>query len=243
MKILTNHKYISSRRRLGSIFSFLGIGVLVAGFILTFTTDEGSQLSYLALFSLPLGWILSQVGLYFANRLIKRPIVHEAINEGLRKLGKYGHDSHLYHYVFPVSHLVLTPNGIMALIAKYQTGKVTAEGVQWRQKIGIFQRLFGQQVLGNPALEAENAVKQIAKWISHNVPELAEKELPIGAVIVFTANDVELDVSGSDIPAVHHTKLKGFWKQRHQDTPMEPEYFDMLLKALDAEAEKAGASD
>lgn len=243
MKILTNHNYVASRKRLGSIFSFLGIGVLIAGFILTFTAEEGSQLSYLSLFSLPLGWILSQVGLYFANRLIKKPIVHEAINEGLRKLGKFGKDSHLYHYIFPVSHVVLTPNGIMALVAKYQTGKVTADGLQWKQKIGIFQRLFGQQLLGNPALEAENAVKQIAKWISHNVPELAEKELPIGAAIVFTANDVELDVKGSDIPAVHHTKLKGFWKQRQQDSPMEPSYYDMLLEALDAEAERVGAAE
>ena len=68
MKILTNHNYVASRKRLGQIFSFLGIGVLVAGFILTFTAEEGSQLSYLSLFSLPLGWILSQVGLYFSAK-------------------------------------------------------------------------------------------------------------------------------------------------------------------------------
>ena len=243
MKILTNYNYIASRKRLGQIFSFLGIGVLLGGFILTFTAEEGSQLSYLSLFSLPIGWILSQVGLYFANRLIKKPVVHEAIDEGLRKVGKYGKDSHLYHYVFPIDHLVLTPNGVMALIAKYQGGKISAEGMQWKQKIGLFQRFFGQQTLGNPAAEAENAVKQIAKWISHNVPELAEQELPIGAVIVFTANDAELDVTSSDIPAVHHTKLKGFWKQRQQDTPMKPGQFEQLLAGFEAEAEKAGASE
>lgn len=243
MRTLTNDNYIASRKRLGQIFSFLGIGVLLAGFVLTFTAEEGSQLSYLALFSLPLGWILSQVGLFFANRLIKQPVVHEAINEGFRKVGKFGRDSHLYHYVFPVNHMVLTPNGIIALIGKYQSGKVSAEDMTWKQKIGIFQRFFGQQTLGNPAAEAENSVKQIAKWISHNVPDLAEQELPIGAVIVFTANDVELDVKASAIPAVHHTKLKGFWKQRQTDTPMNPGHFDMLLKAFDAEAEKVEASE
>lgn len=243
MKTLINYNYIASRKRLGQIFSFLGIGVLLGGFILTFTAEEGSQLSYLSLFSLPIGWILSQVGLYFANRLIKQPVVHEAIDEGLRKLGKFGRDSHMYHYVFPVNHMVLTPNGIIALIAKYQSGTITADDLDWKQKIGIFQRFFGQQTLGNPAAEAENSVKLIAKWISHNVPELAEQELPIGAVIVFTANDVELDVKKSAIPAVHHTKLKGFWKQRQTDTPMEQEQFDMLLKAFDAEAEKVDASE
>ena len=243
MKILTNEKYVASRKRFGSIMSFLGIGVLLGGFVLTFTAEEGTQLSYLSLLSLPLGWILSQFGLYFANRLIKKPIIHEAIDEGLRKLGKYGNDSHLYHYIFPVSHLVLTPGGIMALVAKYQTGNITADGVSWKQKIGLFQRFFGQQTLGNPALEAENAVKQIAKWISHNVPELAETELPIGAVIVFTANDVELNVQASDIPAVHHTKLKGFWKQRSQDKPMDPKQFELLLNAFNAEAEKVAPMD
>ncbi|MEM8860702.1 MAG: nuclease-related domain-containing protein [Chloroflexota bacterium] len=243
MRIVTNEKYVASRKRLGSIFSFLGIGVLLGGFILTFTAEEGSQLSYLSLFSLPIGWVLSQVGLFFANRLIKKPVIHEAIDEGLRKVGKYGEDSHLYHYVFPVNHMVLTPYGIIALIAKHQSGKVTADGVSWKQKIGFFQRFFGQQTLGNPALEAENAVKQIAKWISHNVPDLAETELPIGAAIVFTANDVELDVHGSDIPAVHHTKLKGFWKQRQQDTPMDDGAYNMLLEAFDGEADGKGALD
>ena len=216
---------------------------MLAGFVLTFTAEEGSTLSYLSLFSLPLGWILSQVGLYFDNRLIKQPVVHEAIDEGLRKLGKFGHDSHMFHYIFPINHVVLTPNGIMALVPKYQTGQITADDVTWKQKIGIFQRFFGQQTLGNPALEAENGVKQIAKWISHNAPELAEQELPIGAVIVFTANDVELDVKASAIPAVHHTKLKGFWKQRQTDTPMDPEHFELLLKAFNAEAEKVAASE
>ncbi|MFT5196218.1 MAG: hypothetical protein ACI9EW_003724 [Cellvibrionaceae bacterium] len=243
MRILTNEKYVASRKKIGSIFSFAGIGVLLGGFVLTFTAEEGSTLSYLSLFSLPLGWILSQVGLYFANRLIKKPIVHESIDEGLRKLGNVGNNFHLYHYIFPVNHLVLTPNGVMAIVAKYQSGSITADGVSWKQKIGIFQRFFGQQTLGNPALECDNQVKQIAKWISHNVPELAEQELPIASVVVFTANDVELDVTKSDIPAVHHTKLKGFWKQRKQDQPMNEEHFSLLLKAFDAEAEKCGALD
>ena len=243
MKILTNEKYIASRRRIGSIFSFAGIGVLLGGFILTFTAEEGSTLSYLSLFSLPLGWILAQVGLYFANRLIKKPVVHEAIDEGLSKLGKAGDNFHLYHYIFPANHLVLTPNGIMTIIAKYQSGKITADEFDWKQKIGLFQRFFGQQTLGNPASEAEYQVKQVAKWISHHVPELAEKELPIGSLIVFTANDVELDVSQSAIPAVHRTKLKGFWKQRKQDRRMDEEHFNLLQAAFDAEAEKIGASD
>ncbi|MFK7801775.1 MAG: nuclease-related domain-containing protein [Anaerolineae bacterium] len=243
MRILTNEKYVASRKKIGSVFSFAGIGVLLGGFVLTFTAEEGSTLSYLSLFSLPAGWLLSQVGLYFANRLIKQPVVHETLNEGLRKLGKVGADFHLYHYMSPVNHLMLTPNGVMAIVAKYQSGTITADEFKWKQKIGIFQRFFGQQTLGNPALESENQVKQIAKWISHNVPELAEQELPIGSVVVFTANDVELDVKGSAIPAVHHTKLKGFWKQRKQDQPMNQEHFDLLLKAFDAEAEKNGALD
>lgn len=243
MRILTNEKYVASRKKIGSIFSFTGIGVLLGGFILTFTAEEGSSLSYLSLFSLPAGWVLSQVGLYFANRLIKEPVVHVSLNESLRKLGKVGNDFHLYHYIFPANHMVLTPNGVMTIVAKYQSGTITADEFNWKQKIGLFQRFFGQQTLGNPALESENQVKQIAKWISHNVPELAEQELLIGSVIVFTANDVELDVQGSAIPAVHRTKLKGFWKQRKQDQPMNPEHYELLLQAFDAEAEKSGALD
>lgn len=243
MEIITNHSFINGRRRIGSTLSFVGIAVLVGGFLLTLNNTNPTYQT-LALVSLPLGFLISQGGIYFANRFVRPPTIADAIDQGFDRVGqKAGSGVTLYHYIMPVPHLILAPSGIIVIVPRFQGGKITADGYEWKQKLGFFQRLFGQQTLTNPAVEAETRIKQIAKWISHNVPELAEKELPIGAVIVMTRKDIEeLDLTNSTIPAMHYTKLKGFWKQRQQDPEKMPtDQYDMLKAAFDAEAEAKGA--
>ena len=242
MEIITNYQFIKTRQRLGSILSFIGIAVLVGGFLLTLNNTNQSYQT-LALISLPLGFAISQGGLYFANRFVRTPNTSDAIDQGFDRIGKKaGRGVRLYHYVLPTPHVILSPSGVIVIIPRFQGGTITADGYEWKQKLGFFQRLFGQQTLPNPAVEAESRIKQIAGWISNNVPELAETELPIAAIIVITRKEPDnLDLAKSTIPAVHYTKLKGLWKQSQQATDqMSEETYDQLQAAFDAEAEKKG---
>ncbi|MEM7799630.1 MAG: nuclease-related domain-containing protein [Chloroflexota bacterium] len=240
MKIIKNYSFMSGRRTLGTGLSFAGIAVLLAGFFFTFNETSGA-LRIFSLFSLPLGFIISQGGLYFANRYVRQPVIADAIDMGFDRIGNAGKGVRLYHYVLPVPHLILGPSGVIVIVPRFQGGDITADGYEWKQKLGLFNRIFGQQALPNPAVEAETRLKQLAKWISHNVPDLAETELPIGAIIVFTTKDSgTLDVRKSAIPAMHYTKLKGFWKQRQKDERLDQETYVMLQTAFDAEAEKKG---
>ena len=241
MTIIRNHNYIETRRKVGTGASFVGLGILIGGMILTFLNGNDPRYITISLFCLPLGWLFSQVGLYFANRFVRTPRLDQQIDEGLGK----AKGARLYHYVFPVPHVILSRAGIITIVSKYQSGDITVDGYNWKQtNIGIFRRMFGQENLGNPSLEAEYQLKQVAKFISQNVPELAEQELPIGAVIVFTTKDGgNLDLHKSDIPALHYTKLKGFWKQRSQEENLSPETYDLLLKAFEAEADRLGAEE
>lgn len=240
MKIIKNYKFINNRRNLGTALSFLGVVVLVIGFFLTLN-DSNTNLSVFALVSLPLGFAISQVGLYFANRFTRQPTVADAIDLGFDRIGKAGSGVRLYHYVMPIPHLILAPSGVIIVVPRFQGGNITADGYEWKQNVSIFQRIFGQQALPNPSIEAESRIKQLAKWISHNVPDLAETELPLGAIIVFTSKEQStLDLKNSAIPAMHYTKLKGFWKQRQKDTQLEESTYNALLEAFDAEAEKKG---
>lgn len=241
--ILRNDKLINNRRRLGITVSFIGMAVLIGGFILTLVNQDDATFSTIAFISLPLGWILSQVGLYFANRFVRSPRPDQRIDEGLSKLGKAGRDLRVYHHLLGVPHVILSRSGVLAVIAKYQSGDISADGGKWKQSgVGFFRRFFGQESLGNPTFEAENAIKKLAGFISREVPELAESELPLGAIIVFTLKGGgQLDLRQSVFPAMHYTKLNGFWKQRLQDEPLDDGVYEQLQEAFDRVAtEKTG---
>ncbi|MDJ0755798.1 MAG: hypothetical protein QNJ45_19890 [Ardenticatenaceae bacterium] len=241
--ILRNDKLINTRRRLGVTISFVGMGVLIGGFVLTLVNQEDTTFTTIAFISLPLGWLLSQVGLYLANRYVRAPRPDQRIDEGMNKLGKAGRNLRVYHYFLPVPHVILSPSGVIAVIAKYQGGDIVADGAKWKQTgVGFFRRFFGQESLGNPTLEAENAIKQLAGFIGRVAPDLAEQELPLGAMIVFTAKGGgHLDLNKSIFPALHFTKLTGFWKQRQQDPVMDDDTFQKLQVAFDQVAvEKSG---
>ena len=59
----------------------------------------------------------------------------------------------------------------------------------------------------------------------------------MGAIIVFTSKgNNELDLKGSDLPAMHFTKLKGFMRQRKSDAPLEEADYAALRAAFDEKA-------
>ena len=241
MTIIRNYNYIETRRKIGTGASFVGLGILIGGMILTFLNTNNPNYITISLLCLPLGWLFSQVGLYFANRFVRTPRLDQQIDEGLGK----AKGARMYHYVLPVPHVILSRAGVITMVSKYQSGDITVDGYTWKQtNIGIMRRMFGQENLGNPSIEAEYQLKQVAKFIGEHAPELADKELPIGAVIVFTTKDGgELDLRKSDIPAMHYSKLKGFWKQRSQEENLSQEEYDLLLKAFEAEADRLGAEE
>lgn len=233
MVIIRNEKHIANRRRIGLTTSLAGIAILIGGMIVSLISDPTTY-GLLPLLALPLGFLLSQVGLYFSHRYVRAPRPDERIDEGLRKAAK---GSRLYHYVLPIPHVLLSPGGVIAIVSKYQSGNIVADGYKWTQKGLGLRRFFGQENVGNPSNEAEYQIKQLAKYISRNVPELAEKEIPMSAIIVFTTKEGgELDLRNSTIPAMHYTKLKGFWKQRKNDVRLPESDFKALQAAFDAAA-------
>ena len=236
MTIFRNESFIDSRKKWGIALSVAGILVLLGGMISTFVADPNRYVLYTWL-TLPIGFLLSQVGLYFSHRYVRRPRPDERLDEGLDKVAK---DGRLYHYHLPAPHVLLSPAGPIVLVAKFQSGNITVQGDKWKQTGLGLRRVFGQESIGNPTAEAEYYVKQLAKFISQNAPELADQELPIGAIIVFTMkNGGTLDLAQSSLPALHYSKLKGFWKQRKQDKPLSPQTYQALRRIFDQAAGQA----
>lgn len=231
MIVTRDDKKIARFRTVGQVTSFAGMAALIGGMVLIFIGDP-EQVFYLQLAALLGGWALSQVGIYYANRYLRRPRPDEVLDEALDKVAK---DGRLYHYILPTPHVLLLPTGIVIFINKFQGGNISVVDDKWRQtKLGL-RRFFGQEGIGNPTKEAEHAIGLIANFLKKNAPEV--EEVPIGALIVFTFKGAqELDLKGSTLPAMHYTKLKGFLKQQKQSQKMSPANYEAIRTAFDKEA-------
>ncbi len=231
MIILRDEKRIARLKKISQYTSLGGMAALLGGLVLAFTATESSQIYTYQLLALLVGWILSQVGIYLAHRYVRTPRPDQILDEALAKAARNGR---LYHYILPTPHVLLTPEGVIVLVAKYQVGKISVEGDKWKQGgIGL-RRFFGQEGLGNPTKDTEIAVGALANFIRKNAPDVAE--LPIGALIVFTGKgSVELDVKNSTFPVMHYTKVKGFLKQQKR-TPLSPAVYQSLRAAFDKAA-------
>ncbi len=232
MIILRDEQRITRLATIAKWSNFVGMGALIAGLILAFTNvDSFANLVLYQLIALTTGWILSQIGIYLSHRYLRRPRPDEVLDEAVKKVAKNGR---LYHYLLPVSHVLLTPEGIILFIAKYQGGNISVAGDKWIQKGVGLRKFFGQEGLGNPTREAEARIDIMAKYLRKHAPDV--EEAPIGAMIVFTSKGVHnLDVKDSRIPAMHYTKVKGFMRQTKRP-PMPQADYEAIRAAFDEKA-------
>lgn len=204
MKILTNERLIRRNSRIGQIASLAGLLVLVGGMYLSFAYQDMVSMAWVALL---IGFALSQLGLYYGNRWGRRPRPDEHLNLALKSLD----DRHsIYHYRSPVPHLLVAPSGLWVLLPFHQIGKITYEKGRWRHKGGnVFQRylrLFAQEGIGRPDLDAPNTARVIQRYLKKNLPELDIPEPR--PILVFTSEKVELETDEAPIPTVALKKLK-----------------------------------
>jgi hypothetical protein len=223
-------------KQVGQWASLAGMLLLIGGLVMAFTALDGSanNIIFYQLLALLGGWMLSQIGIYLAHRYVRDPRPDQVLDMQVKKVAR---DGRFYHFLLPAPHVLLTPQGIIVFIAKFQSGNVTVQGDKWRQTgVGI-RRFFGQEGLGNPTREAESAVAAIANYLRKNAPSV--EEVPVAPVIVFTTKEAgELDLKGSTIPAVHYAKLKNFLRQqRGKDVKRMPAAdYEAIQTAFDKKA-------
>lgn len=228
MIVLRDERRIARLKKIGQYASLIGFVVLIGALILGFVDPE--RYLFLQVLALPAGWLLTQVGLYMAHRYLRDPRPDEVLDDTLRKVAR---DGRLYHYMLPAPHVLLTEAGVVVFITKYQVGDISVEEDDWNQKgVSLFRKLFSQESLGNPTKEAERSVSALASYIHKNAPEI--EEVPVGAIIVFTTKDSgELDLDDSRIPAMHFTKLRGYFKQKARGPSLPDEEYQALRDAFD----------
>ena len=228
MKIIKNEKLIKRNAKIGQYTSIGALAVLGVGMYISFTRPE---LFVWAVGALLVGFTLTQIGMYFGNRWGRSPRPDERLDAGLKGLHK---DFNIYHWTTPVSHLLVGPAGIWVLLPYHQKGNVTYRKDRWKMGGGGFlqgyMRIFGQEGIGRPDLEAETEINSIHKALAK---ELEEDEIPeINAVLVFTTEGVEIDAEDTPIPALPVKKLKNFIRERAKEKPITDEALEKVKAVL-----------
>jgi hypothetical protein len=237
MQIITNDKLVRRNRAIARYASIVGLIVLIGGMIVSFSRPELVIISFAALI---LGFLLSQVGMYFTNRWGREPRPDQFLNQGLKGLdNKYT----LYHYTSPVPHLLVGPAGIWVLLPKHQRGVITYERGRWRQKGGgllqSYLRIFAQEGIGRPDLEIASEVDSLEAYLKKNLPE--NDGIPIQAAIVFTSDKAELQLGEgveTPVPTLSVNKLKEFIRKSAKSKPITLEKLQMVQVLLSPQDEE-----
>jgi hypothetical protein len=224
MKVITNDRLIKRNSRIGQIATFAGLVVLVGGLIITFRNPAYASLSWVALIA---GFGLSQVGLYFGNRWGRHPRPDELVDQGLKGLNdQYS----IYHYVAPASHLLVGPSGLWVIMPYYQAGKIIYEKNRYKQKGGGFMqkylRIFGQDGLGRPDLEASSEVEAIDKFIKKNIPDVEFLESSVA--LVFTNDKADLEVENAPVLTIPLKSLKSAVRKSAKEKPLSPDMIKQI---------------
>ena len=229
MKIVSNEKLIKRNSIIGQTTSLLSLAVLGTGMYISFKMPEKFSL---ALGALLVGFLMSQVGIYFGNRWGRSPRPDELLDQGLKGLP----DSYtFYHFKTPVANLLVGPAGIWAILPFHQHGKVTYDGKRWKTKGGGFtqsyMRFFGQENISRPDLDVGAEADKLKRYLKKQMTE--EQIPPILGAIIFTSANAEVQADNAPVPTLPLKKLKAFIRKQAKDAPLTPKEIDMVNAALD----------
>jgi hypothetical protein len=228
MKIIKNEKLIKRNSKIGQYTSLGALVVLGIGMYISFSQPD---LFIWALAALLAGFTLTQIGMYFGNRWGRSPRPDEKLDAGLKGLPG---DFVMYHWTTPVAHLLVGPAGVWVLLPYHQRGQVTYRKNRWKMSGGGFlqnyMRLFGQEGLGRPDLEAEAEINTVKKTLA---AEMDESEIPdIKAALVFTADGIEIDAQDSPMPALPLKRLKEFMRSKAKEKSISAPTLEKVKAAL-----------
>ena len=226
MKVIRNVPYIEKRSKIGRYVSLAGLAILLAGMLISLFRPQFIQISFICLL---IGFVFSQVGIYYSNRFVRPDRPDEALTRALKGLDDRWY---LYHYELPTPHVLLGPDACYVCSVQQQSGQISAHGNKWKQSLGWRRILawMSQESIGNPAQAAQIEVESLERYLHKKLPDL---DVPLTPVIVFSSPTVELDVSDTPVPVVHIKQLKEWLRGSGKSKGLASSTRAELLKLLE----------
>lgn len=240
MNILSNEKLIRRNAKIGSYTSLVAFGLMLVGMYFSFQLTDpkvvraNEQYTWLMAGSLFVGFILFQIGTYFMNRYNRRPRPDQALDAALKGLTK---DYTLYHYLTPVSHLLVGPAGVWIIETFYQRGNISYENGRWRQKGGgimlQYMKIFGQEGLGRPDLEIKADLENVTKLLKGH---FGEELIPVNAALIFIDDRANINGEGAPYPTLKPKEIKEHLRKHAKANPFSPAQAKRVVAVLPTES-------
>lgn len=246
MRIETNERLIKRNRQIATYLFLFSLGVLIAGFLFANGTLFGIEAlenvaDTLYLVVMPAVLIVGMTATLFSVRMtnlwIRVPRPEDVIESGLKGIGK---KSTLYHYYhFPARHVLVAPQGVFAIVTRFQENAYTVQGDRWtthRSAIGRLLGVFRFDGIGSPMLDAAQAAQQVQRFV-----DAAGSSVKVQPLVVFVDSRTKLTITQPTVPVLFadsklYPNLKDYLRDlpkesHHTLTSDELERFDEITKS------------
>jgi hypothetical protein len=196
MRTFTDEHKIAHGARLGKILVFGSLGFLVAGLVIAVRMREVYHL-WISLGCLVIALVGSTVGFAYMNRWVRQPRADQALDQGLKGFDDH---FHLYHYLLPAPHVLLSPAGLFVLTPMGQDGVIRYVEGQFHRRFspGRALRFLSEEGLGRPFAEGDSQVGSLRQFLlQHGIAGV-----DIQNVIVFYHPRVQIEVTDPPRPVV-----------------------------------------
>src|SRR3972149_3666416 len=169
MKVIIDRDRLRRRAAASHVASLGGILLILASVGLSMWRPQLTTLTAVLLFA---GFATSTIGIYYANRWVKKPRPEEILDRALKGLDNR---HRLYHYLpRGPDHLLLTPSGLVVLETRSEEGYFEFKDGRWHQKITLGKdlRLFMAEYLGDPIADARREITRLARGLGGAGPRL-----------------------------------------------------------------------
>lgn len=203
MKTYMDHEKVNARATLANAASVGGLLLLLASVL---APVFWQSVAPFALVLLLVGGVTSMLGIYLANRWVRRPRPEESLDKVLKS---FDDGYRLYHYpALPCDHLLLTPSGLVGLEVVNLAGRFTYRNRRWREgmTMGRALRYLVEPRVGDPVVVSEGMSEEVGGWLKENLSSGAA--VPVKTLTVFTHPAVELEVDSPSVPAYKVDKLR-----------------------------------
>ncbi|HTP02306.1 MAG TPA: hypothetical protein VMJ64_13110 [Anaerolineales bacterium] len=227
MKICIDRQKLNARAQAANFASVGGLVLLLISVAVPLFFPKLSGFSTILMIVGALG---AMVGIFFANRWVRKPRPEDSLDKALKGLDD---QYRIYHYPssLPCEHMLLTPTGLLAMEVVNIGGFYSYRNGRWKEAMtmGRALRYVVEERVSDPVA--------LSAAMTQEIKDRIEKEfaggvtVPVKALTVFTHPMAELEVEGGPIPACKLDKLR---KQTAiQGARLDPEIYDKLASWLD----------
>jgi len=226
MKIFINQRKVKARAQLSNLASVGGLILLLSSVVIPLFLPSWANAAYVMMIA---GLGIAMIGIYFANRWVRKPRPEESLAKALKPLDD---QYRLYHYPsLPCDHLLLTPTGAVILEVINLAGSFSYRKGKWREAmtIGRALRYIVEERVGNPIYSASRMEEDLRELFAKEFG--GDLSISIRSIVVFSHPLVQLDIENAPIPICKADKLR---KQISSKAPrLAPGVYEKLSSFLE----------